>query len=100
MALRGPNRATRADMVKLAQSAWRDLKRGRGDQWPYWERICPALKLCRDDAMRDIGLDPRDETPQKNGQYNNRMTRKLQDIGLQDIPRATRKAAIEAAPHL
>ena len=97
----GPSRVKRDEIVRTAQTAWRAIMGGKGDRWPYWSEVCPALRLCRDDAMRVAGLDPRtDETPTKNKHYSNAMTRALRDIGLHEIGRTSRKAAIECAPYL
>ena len=92
----GPTKAKREEIVTAAQTAWHAIMSGTGDRWSYWQLVCPALKLCRDDAMREVGLDPRThKTPTKNGRYNSAMTRALKAIGLHQIPRSSRKAGIE-----
>jgi hypothetical protein len=97
----GPNKVQRTEIVQTAQKAWNAIMSGEGDRWPYWEEVCPALRLCREDAMQAVGLDPtNDATPIKNGRYNTAMTRYLRDIGLGRIPRSSRKACIDCSYYL
>jgi hypothetical protein len=92
----GPTNAKREAIIHDALAAWNGIIGGRGDRWPLWSPVCVGLRLCRDDAMRSIGLDPREEeTPTDNGRYNSAMTRALADTGLNAIYRSTRKAAVE-----
>ena len=72
----GPGEARRDEIVETAVKAWNAIMSGEGDRWPYSEAVCPALRLCREDAMQRCGLDPKnDKTPTKNGLYNVAMTR-------------------------
>ena len=97
----GPSKARREEIVATAVKAWDAIMHGDRDRWNYWEEVCPALRLCREDAMRSCGLDPKtDKTPTKNGRYNTVIGRSLKDIGLHGIPKSSRKAGIECAYYL